>query len=158
MCFDELRSVPAARGTAWRGWGICVRSPCALPLTEKRYLCSGPTTTKAYDPARHQGGAARRLLCRIDQVNQFTLFRDSCSDLWRVEDEVQQPWSEFPQSPFALNTAKTLHLLAANLIAYGVVDAQSCPGGGLGPARDWPTGCGLQRARTKMIEWQTSSI
>jgi len=138
---------------------VCTGSPCALPVSE--------SSTVTFTASDDQGNTSKEILARvrvetvengylvfIDSVNQFASFRDSCSDLWRVKDEVQQPWSEFPQSPFGLNTDRTYHLLITELISNGIVDAKSCPGGGLASGGDWPTGCGVERATAKMIEWQ----
>jgi hypothetical protein len=93
-------------------------------------------------------------LVSIDAVSQFTQFTDSCAAIWHVRDEENASWDNFVQFPFQLNTAKTLHTLTAKLIVNGVVDASDCPAGGLSPGLDWPTGCGLEKARSAMIAWQ----
>jgi hypothetical protein len=56
--------------------------------------------------------------------------------------------------PFQLNTRKTLHTLATQLILSGIVETNDCPAGGLSLSLDWPTACGLERASTAMIAWQ----
>jgi hypothetical protein len=53
-----------------------------------------------------------------------------------------------------LNTKKTLHTLATQLLLNGIVDAKACPAGGLSLGLNWPTACGLEKAQSKMIEWQ----
>jgi hypothetical protein len=58
------------------------------------------------------------------------------------------------QFPYQINTKKTLHYLATQLLLTGIVDASDCPAGGLSIGLDWPTACGLERAASKMIEWQ----
>jgi hypothetical protein len=64
------------------------------------------------------------------------------------------PWDDFVQFPYQLHTKKTLHTLVTQLILNGIVDAHDCPAGGLSVGLDWPTACGLEKASSKMIEWQ----
>jgi len=90
----------------------------------------------------------------IDTVSQYTAFTDSCSLLWGVHDEENLTWDDFAQFPYQLNTKKTLHTLAAKLILNGIVDASSCPAGGLSLGLNWPTSCGLEKANNEMIAWQ----
>ncbi|HUG33814.1 MAG TPA: hypothetical protein VMJ90_03515 [Anaerolineales bacterium] len=93
-------------------------------------------------------------LVTINLVSQFTTFTDSCSVAWGVQDQTGATWDSFVQFPYELNTQKTLHTLATRLILNGIVDASSCPTGGLNLSLDWPTTCGLESASSKMIEWQ----
>jgi len=90
----------------------------------------------------------------IDTVSQFTTFENACSKTWGVFDEQNVAWDDFVQTPFELNTRKTLHMLATQLLLNGIVDASSCPTGGLSLGLDWPTACGLEQATSEMIEWQ----
>ncbi len=90
----------------------------------------------------------------IDTVSQFASFSDSCLRFWRIEDTTNPAWADFAQFPYQLNTDKTLHFLVTRLILNGVVDVSGCPAGGLNTGLDWPTGCGLERARSAMIAWQ----
>jgi hypothetical protein len=90
----------------------------------------------------------------IDSVNQFTTFRNACANIWGVFDEENLTWDDFVQFPSDLNTKKTLHTLATQLLLKGIVDASDCPMGGLGVGLNWPTACGLERAESKMLEWQ----
>jgi hypothetical protein len=90
----------------------------------------------------------------INTVSQFTTFVNACSNLWGIYDETNVTWDDFVQFPHELNTRKTLHSLATQLLLNGIVDASDCPAGGLSVSLDWPTACGLERATPKMIEWQ----
>ena len=90
----------------------------------------------------------------VTSVNQFTTFTNACSNIWGAYDEVNATWDDFVQFPYELNTKKTLHTLATQLLLNGIVDASSCPAGGLSVSLDWPTACGLEKATPKMIEWQ----
>lgn len=90
----------------------------------------------------------------IESVSQFTVFTDSCSLVWGLQSEQQVNWDDFVQFPYQLNTRKTLHYLATQLLISGIVDASDCPAGGLSLGLDWPTACGLERAASEMIEWQ----
>jgi hypothetical protein len=138
---------------------VCTGSPCALSL-----LGSSTIQFSAYSAS---GGKSPEVIARvrvsgqdgsysvvIDSVNQLSQYRDSCSNIWNVKDVSGASWLKFPESPFQLNTNKIEHLLAARLIVNGIVDAKDCPGGGMGGDLDYPTGCGIERAKTKMIEWQ----
>lgn len=93
-------------------------------------------------------------LVTIDSVNQFTTFRNACANIWGVYDDNNVPWDDFVQFPFELNTKKTLHTLATQLLLNGIVDASSCPAGGLSIGLNWPTACGLEKAESAMLEWQ----
>jgi hypothetical protein len=90
----------------------------------------------------------------VNTVSQFSTFTNSCSKAWGVFDENNVTWDDFVQFPHELNTNKTLHTLATQLILNGVVDASGCPAGGLSIGLNWPTACGLEKSRSKMIEWQ----
>jgi hypothetical protein len=90
----------------------------------------------------------------VTSINQFTTFTNACSNTWGAYDEVNAKWDDFVQAPYELNTKKTLHTLATQLLLNGIVDASSCPAGGLSLSLDWPTACGLEKATPKMIEWQ----
>lgn len=91
----------------------------------------------------------------LDSVSQFGVFSDSCLRFWGLPGaDTNQVWAQFVQFPYLLNTNKTLHHLTTRLILNGIVDVSDCPAGGLSPGLDWPTGCGLERARAKMTEWQ----
>jgi hypothetical protein len=90
----------------------------------------------------------------IDSINQFTTFRNACANVWGVYDQDNVTWDDFVQAPFELNTKKTLHTLVTQLLLNGIVDAKDCPAGGLSLGLNWPTTCGLEKAQSKMIEWQ----
>ena len=94
------------------------------------------------------------ILCVIESVSQFTVFTDSCSLAWGVYNEEIATWDDFVQFPYEINTRKTLHYLATQLLLNGIVDASDCPAGGLSIGLNWPTACGLERASSEMIEWQ----
>ena len=138
---------------------ICTDSPCAIDLDGSSRLVfraftgSGESSEEVIasvsvnsDPQGYR--------VTIDSVSQFTSFVDSCSLIWGVRDEENARWDSFVQFPYELNTKKTLHTLARNLILNGIVDTSSCEYGGLSVGLDWPTGCGLEKATGAMIEWQ----
>ncbi|NMB87460.1 MAG: hypothetical protein GYA17_03810 [Chloroflexi bacterium] len=83
-----------------------------------------------------------------------SLFVDTCADIWGSTATGASPsWVNLPASPDDLRTDKTLHYLAQQLIRHGVVDASSCPGGGLN-ANGSPNGCGIDQAQQAMLDWQ----
>ena len=138
---------------------VCTGSPCALSLVGSStirftaYSASGAKSPEVIARVR-VGSETGGYSVIVDSVNQLSVFRDSCSNIWNVKDQTLETWTKFPESPFQLNTDKVLHLLAARLIVNKIVNAQDCPGGGMGGSSDSPTGCGIERAKTKMIEWQ----
>jgi len=138
---------------------ICTKSPCVIYLQSssrlvfRAYSDSGESSEEvvaSVSVTQVENGYT----VKIDTVSQFTAFSDACSRIWSIRDEESQTWDEFVQFPYQLNTSKTLHTLVARLILNGVVDASSCPAGGLSLGLDWPTGCGLEKARGAMIAWQ----
>lgn len=147
------------RGTENLKEFLCTGSPCALPVDDdstlrfRAYSSSGEESAEVIARVRvefRNGG----YFVVIDSVSQFSLFRDSCANVWGLPDVSGANWSKFVDSPFQLNTDKTLHLLAARLIANKVVDASDCPSGGINSTSDYPNGCGIERAKAEMIEWQ----
>jgi hypothetical protein len=90
----------------------------------------------------------------INTVSQFATFTNSCSNTWGITDNNSVTWDDFVQFPYEINTKKTLHTLATQLMLNGIVDASDCPAGGLSLSLNWPTACGLEKSTPKMIEWQ----
>ena len=138
---------------------ICVESPCIVNLAGStrlviRAVTSSGETSPEVIASISVTGDTQGYSVIIDSVNQFTSFVDSCSLLWGVKDEENARWDTFVQFPYQLNTKKTLHTLATQLLLRGVVDASDCPAGGLSVGLDWPTACGLEKATSAMIEWQ----
>jgi len=138
---------------------ICTQSPCAIDLqTSSRFVFaaysdtgqSSETVIASVSVTQETGG----YLVTIDTVSQFSLFNNACSIAWGKSDEANVPWDDFVQFPYQLHTKKTLHTLVTHLILNGIVDAHDCPAGGLSLGLDWPTACGLERANSKMIEWE----
>jgi len=89
----------------------------------------------------------------IISISSFTMFSDSCANIWKTAGDTQPFWSRFPQDPSQLHTEKNLHYLAMKLIKSGIVNTSDCPNGG------WdsdiaPNACGLEKAKAEMIKWQ----
>jgi hypothetical protein len=147
------------RGTLDSRGFVCQGSPCNVPVPNSSIIVfqavssSGATSEQVSATIRVElGSEGYRVF--IDTVSQFSSFSDSCLRFWRFQDDTNPVWAEFVQFPYLLNTDKTLHHLVTQLIVHGVVDVQGCPAGGLSLGLDWPTGCGLERARSAMIDWQ----
>jgi len=139
---------------------ICEDTPCTVYLQPgstrfvfRSYSATGEASEEVIASVR-VSQVENGFLVTIDSVSQFTVFSDSCSRVWGLESEELVSWDDFVQFPYQLNTRKTLHYLATQLLLTGIVDATDCPAGGLSIGLDWPTGCGLERASSKMIEWQ----
>ena len=138
---------------------VCTQIPCAIDLqTSARFVFaaysdtgeSSETVIASVSVTQETGG----YLVTIDSVSQFSLFSNACSVVWGKSDEASVPWDDFVQFPYQLHTKKTLHTLVTQLLLNGIVDAHDCPAGGLSIGLDWPTACGLERASSKMIEWE----
>lgn len=138
---------------------ICPTDSCVLYLENsarfvfRAYSDSGEVSDEviaSVTVTRTQGGYT----VSLDSINQFYTFENACSNIWGAYDEVNATWDDFVQFPYQLNTKKTLHYLATQLLLTGIVEANDCPAGGLSLSLDWPTTCGLERATPKMIEWQ----
>jgi hypothetical protein len=138
---------------------VCNSYPCALPLDGSSVVlfravnASGQTSRQVHASIRVDT-VTDGYLVTVESVSQFTTFADACAVDWGVGNEDNARWGQFYQSPYQLSTRKTLHHLATRLILSGVVDASACPGGGLGADLGWPNGCGLEKAASKMVEWQ----
>ena len=138
---------------------ICTQSPCAIKLQNSSRLVfaaysdtgqSSETVIASVSVTLETDG----YLVTVDTVSQFSLFSNACSIAWGLSDEANVTWDDFVQFPYQIHTRKTLHTLVTQLILNGIVDAHDCPAGGLSVGLDWPTACGLERANSKMIEWQ----
>jgi len=84
-------------------------------------------------------------------------YSDSCLSIWQphvdqIPDLAKMQWAIMPKSPSQLNTDETLHFLASRLIQNGMVDVSVCSSGGM--VNGAPDGCGIERSRQAMIEWQ----
>lgn len=138
---------------------ICRGSPCAVPVPTSSIIIfqavssTGETSEEVSATVRVEQRSDGYYVF-LDTISQFASFSDSCLRFWRFQDFTDPVWAEFVQFPFQLNTDKTLHYLVTQLIVHGIVDVNGCPAGGLSIGLDWPTGCGLERARDTMIEWQ----
>ncbi len=79
----------------------------------------------------------------------------SCSEAWGVFPPVGGPpaWLSTPSEAAELSSRIPYNYLAANLILQGVVDASSCPDGGLLPDGG-ANSCGQEAARPAVEEWQ----
>ncbi len=79
----------------------------------------------------------------------------SCSATWDTFPPVGGPpaWLSTPDDPAALTSDIPYNYLSANLILQGVVDARSCPDGGLLPDGG-ANECGQEAARGAVDQWQ----
>src|SRR6266540_2950270 len=164
VILSAFSSLPRSVSVTIRGFVnsdefICTQSPCAIDLqTSSRFVFaaysdtgqSSETVIASVSVTQETGG----YLVTIDTVSQFSLFNNACSIAWGKSDEANVPWDDFVQFPYQLHTKKTLHTLVTHLILNGIVDAHDCLAGGLSLGLDWPTACGLERANSKMIEWE----
>jgi hypothetical protein len=147
------------RGTLDSRTFVCSGSPCMVPVPTSSIIVfsavssTGASSEDVSATIRVELGSDGYYVF-IDTVSQFSAFSDSCLRFWRFQDDTDPTWAEFVQFPYLLNTDKTLHYLVTRLIIHGIVDVQGCPAGGLSLGLDWPTGCGLERARDAMIGWQ----
>lgn len=138
---------------------ICPGTPCRLtvmPNARITFQAQGPLNETS-----NQVQATVRIEARedgfyvfLEQISQYFSYQDSCAAMWGIDTkETYLPWSGLPQQPEQLATSKTLYYLAGQLIRSGAVNADDCSGKGLDPGGA-PNRCGVDRARTAMIEWQ----
>ncbi|HKI45217.1 MAG TPA: hypothetical protein VKA08_07810 [Balneolales bacterium] len=139
---------------------ICTESPCIVYLDSggariifRAFTSTGESSEEVISSVSVTNDA-QGYRVTIDSISQFESFVDSCALTWGVKDEENASWDSFVQFPYQINTQKTLHTLARNLILNGIVDTSACTSGGLSIGLDWPTACGLETATSKMIEWQ----
>jgi hypothetical protein len=92
-----------------------------------------------------------KFMVEIVKSAPITSFTDACSQEWGVSPN--QTWAVFPQTPSQLATDTTLYFLTSRLITSKLVDASTCPGGGLF-ADGSANACGVDAARATMIQWQ----
>ncbi len=138
---------------------ICTQSPCQINLqTSSRLVFAAYADTGQSSETVIASVSVTQVtngyLVTIDSVSQFSTFNNACALVWGVSDQNNVTWDDFVQFPYQLHTKKTLHTLATHLLLNGIVDASDCPAGGLSIGLNWPTACGLERASSKMIEWQ----
>ena len=157
-------SVPRTGSVVIRGFinseeFLCTESPCGIHLQSsarlvfRAYAATGETSDDVIASVSVTQVLSGYLVS-IDSISQYTSFVDSCSLIWGMRDENNATWDNFVQYPYQINTNKTLHTLAARLILNGVVDASSCPAGGISLGLDWPTACGLEKAADAVTAWQ----
>ena len=138
---------------------ICTDSPCIVYLDGsariifRAFVSTGESSEEVISSVSVVNDS-QGYLVTIDSVSQFASFVDACAIAWGVKDEENANWDSFVQFPYQINTRKTLHTLARNLILNGIVDTSACISGGLSVGLDWPTTCGLETAASTMIEWQ----
>ena len=138
---------------------VCYGTPCAVPvplssqIVFQAFSSAGNSSEQVSATVRVASGE-NGYRVYLDSISQYSTFSDACLRNWGVEDKENPVWAQFVQFPYLLNTNKTLHYLTTQLILHGVVDVEGCPSGGLSVGLDWPTGCGLERSRPTMIEWQ----
>ncbi|MBL8050719.1 MAG: hypothetical protein JNM46_05805 [Anaerolineales bacterium] len=87
--------------------------------------------------------------------SQFQGQSATCSEAWGVFPPVRgtPEWLSTPTQSEDLSSDIPYTYLAANLILQGVVDASSCPDGGLAPG-NVVNQCGMEEARDAVTEWQ----
>lgn len=135
----------------------CPGSRCLLPvlldsmIAFHAYTQSGNSSPEVTATVR-MNWSAEGYTVSIESLSPVVIFADYCGEVWELGAGPKPNWAMFPQSPEELGSSTELHYLAGQLIANGVVDAESCPGGGLTPTG--PNTCGLEQATGAMLEWQ----
>lgn len=79
----------------------------------------------------------------------------TCAGVWQAFPPVGgvSDWLSTPEDPAFLATEQPYSYLAGRLIAQGIVNASSCPGGGL-LSNGYADNCGLELAKPEVIVWQ----
>lgn len=137
---------------------LCSNAPCKLPVKADTVINFQALTDTGLISNIVQANISvtkkgDQYSVTIGSVSQFVFFTDACSGMWGTSASNTQSWSNYFQNPSQLNTGKKLHLLATKLITNGIVDAKSCPGGGL-DANGAPNPCGLDKVYPALVIWQ----
>src|SRR5688572_25385618 len=134
VILTAFASIPRSGSVSISGFAgpqefVCPATPCVLYLQPgstrfifRAFSDIGETSEDVIASVRVnevEGG----YLVTIESVSQFTVFTDSCSQVWGVENEQVVSWDDFVQFPYQINTKKTLHYLATQLMLTGIVDA-----------------------------------
>lgn len=165
VILNAVELVPSATNIEIRGSiddknFVCESVPCSVPFPSSNRIKFAAYSSSGYISKEITASVIITLTdggynVTVSSLNQYTTFADSCKTVWQYSPYATTPlWAEFPQFPFELHTDRTLHHLATKLIISGAVDASSCPLGGLNNDLTWPTACGLEQAKSTMIEWQ----
>jgi hypothetical protein len=154
----------------------CIGSECALPLpatgqggvsvefwADSSYGDSSPHFTAQVravpwgDFTSPEGETGDQPLWYVDILS--TQWRGapqaSCAQVWSSFPDLggPPPWLFTPNRPEDLQSTQAFYYLAGELIEQRVVDAQSCPDGGL-QAPGMANECGMDLARPQVMEWQ----
>ncbi len=144
----------------------CAGEECYVPLTaegeDTRYTLTFSASSSLGDRSadftatvrltpRPQGG----LLVDVLSDRWADLGVDQCAQAWEVFPpiEVAAEWLEIPETPEALATDVPYLYLGGRLIDHGIVDASSCPDGGLLP-NGAASPCGIALAQEEVLAWQ----
>lgn len=121
------------------------------------YGDSSPAFTAQVRVAQQSGGNPDQPSWYIDVISsQWQGVRNaSCSVTWDSFPPVggPPPWLSSPRDVAELTSDIPYNYLAANLILQGVVDASTCPDGGLVPDGG-ASACGQEAARDAVAQWQ----
>ncbi len=118
------------------------------------------------DESEHHTAFVRKILLsvgtegRLWQVDVLSdVWRGSplaaCSLAWGAFTPVEglPTWLTTPVDPMVLRSNDTYHILASQLLRWGITQAEDCPGGGL-QADGSANACGVERARSDIDIWQ----
>jgi hypothetical protein len=137
---------------------FCPGSRCELPISQNSEIefwalsTSGDESDHIFANVTYSGSKDAYSVTNLSS-RPFPIYTDSCSAIWGEAPDPTMAWASFPPTPQQLNTNKTLHYLAGQLMLSGVVNASSCPGDGF-LANGAPNACGLDVSRPEIILWQ----
>lgn len=137
---------------------VCNGNPCELSLMVDSvvnflvYAASGNVSQEYTATIRVMQSSGGGYMVSVESFSPTVYYADGCSKIWNLTGAQYPGWARFTQSPLDLRTGETLHYLAGRLIDKGIVDASDCPNGGM--AGTGPNGCGIERTRQAMIDWQ----
>jgi hypothetical protein len=137
----------------------CSSTPCRLLLSTdsvvnfQAFTNSGQVSQEYSAEVRISEPSAGEYMVSEKTSPPEQVFTDRCSAIWGIPGNQPLPgWAEMPSDPSQLNTNETLYYLAGILIRNGVVDVSTCPSGGM--ANGAPNGCGIEKSRPAIVEWQ----
>ena len=165
----STEEIIAITGTVGNEPFSCAKSNCELPLaeTEPEGVQVAFWATSSYGDTTLLFDAHVRVLLQETEAGDFYWYVDVLSPQWRglANASCAESWAAFPPEggvPLWLSTPEDVSelesdleytYLAGNLIERGVVDASQCIDFGI-DAYGQATPCGLDAAKTAMLEWQ----
>ena len=87
------------------------------------------------------------------QQQEPKTYVDTCALIWQSQPTFRPPWLAIPSQSISIATYNDYYYLAGRLISNNLVNASSCPSGGLS-GNGYANECGMDAARELNYFWQ----